>query len=162
MTVPIRTFLVLGVAVGLLGAGHVFVLQPGVAALPNAPAPKVAGATETATPAAPAVKPASTLVMNRAPVPLTPRSHETYFVSKQTDAAVQTASATTSPGQSPPQPDNATSTGDSQAKAAIELDGYKNVRALEKGPDGLWRGRAMRGGTEITVRVDAGGSVSAE
>jgi hypothetical protein len=57
--------------------------------------------------------------------------------------------------------DNA-KTGGTQAKAAIELDGYKNVRALEKGPDGIWRGRAMRGRTEITVRVDATGSVSAE
>jgi hypothetical protein len=53
-------------------------------------------------------------------------------------------------------------TGDSQARAAIELDGYKNVRGLQKGPDGMWRGRAMRGRTEITVRVDATGNVSAE
>ena len=44
----------------------------------------------------------------------------------------------------------------------IELDGYKHVRALEKGPDGVWRGRAMRGRTEIAIRVDATGSVSAD
>jgi hypothetical protein len=54
------------------------------------------------------------------------------------------------------------SRGDAQARAAIELDGYKNVRALTKGADGLWHGRAMRGRTEIAVRVDAGGNVSAE
>jgi len=51
---------------------------------------------------------------------------------------------------------------DSRAKQAIELDGYKNVRGLEKGPDGVWRGRAMRGRTEIAVRVDSSGNVSAE
>ena len=51
---------------------------------------------------------------------------------------------------------------DAQARKAIEFDGYKNVRALEKGPDGVWRGRAMRGRTEIAIRVDANGNVSAE
>jgi hypothetical protein len=48
------------------------------------------------------------------------------------------------------------------AKAAIEQDGYRNVRALAMGADGTWHGRAMRGSTEITVSVDANGSVSAD
>jgi hypothetical protein len=58
--------------------------------------------------------------------------------------------------------DNTADGDDGQARRAIEFDGYKNVRGLVKGPDGSWRGRAMRGRTEIAVRVDASGNVSAE
>jgi len=98
------------------------------------------------------------------------------------DSAIQTASATPdlivgrtttdgaknsgmaggdTDGGSPP-PQDANTGSDKNARAAIELDGYKNVRGLEKGADGMWRGRAMRGRTEIAVRVDASGSVSAD
>jgi hypothetical protein len=97
-----------------------------------------------------------------------PRTHRTYYVPKDTGTAadnVSTASAVVGSGVEgglAPPSDEMKSGGDAQAKAAIELDGYKNVRALTKGPDGLWHGRAMRGRTEIAVRVDAGGSVSAE
>ena len=48
------------------------------------------------------------------------------------------------------------------AKSAIEFDGYKSVKALTMGADGLWHGRAMRGATEIAVSVDAAGNVSAQ
>ncbi len=51
---------------------------------------------------------------------------------------------------------------DGDAKRAIEFDGYKNVHAVVKGGDGVWHARAMRGRTEIAVRVDASGTVSAE
>jgi len=179
--VPYRTFLVLGLAVGLLGAGYAFAPQPGGATAAVAPFPKTAPVTVAATPAAPTAKPASTLVANRAPVPLVTRTHKTYFTPTQAEASVQTASATagSSPsatdvstasltvgagldGGLPPAPAGANSADSAQAKAAVELDGYKNVRGLEKGPDGIWRGRAMRGRTEIAIRVDASGSVSAD
>jgi hypothetical protein len=48
------------------------------------------------------------------------------------------------------------------AKAIVEADGYKNVRSLVQAPDGTWRGRAMRGAVEITIIVDANGSVLAD
>jgi hypothetical protein len=48
------------------------------------------------------------------------------------------------------------------AKTAIEQDGYKGVKGLAKGDDGVWRGRALRGSTEIAISVDPGGNVSAE
>lgn len=168
MTVPYRTFIALGSAVALLGAGYIFAPQPGAAALPAAPVAKTALVAPAATPAAPTAKPPSTLVANRAPVPMAPRTHDTYFVPKETQASFQTASATPgvagvgTDGGLPPAPGDAKSRDSGQAKAAIELDGYKNVRALEKGPDGVWRGRAMRGRTEIAIRVDASGSVSAD
>lgn len=181
MTVPLRTFLVLGLAVGALGAGYVFAPRPGAATLPTAfVPPKVAPVANAATPAGPPAKPSSRLVVNRAPVPLAPPTHRTYYVPKEGEASVQTASATwgqatktdastggaagggSIDGGLPPAPGDGPSPDGRQAKAAIELDGYKNVRALEKGPDGIWRGRAMRGRTEIAIRVDASGSVSAE
>jgi hypothetical protein len=166
MTVPYRTFLALGLAAGLLGAGYVFAPLPGAAALPTAPVPKAAPVASAATPAAPTAKP-STLVANRAPVPMVTRTHDTYYAPKEAEASVQTASATTGlvgagTDGGLPLSDDMKSGGGAQAKAAIELDGYKNVRGLEKGPDGVWRGRAMRGRTEIAIRVDATGSVSAD
>lgn len=188
MTVPYRTFLALGAAVGLLGAGYVLAPQPKAAAL--ATAPKVAATTTEAAPvapvsapAAPTVNPVATLATNRAPTPLAPRKHSSYFTQTAPDGSLQTASATAGPlqpgatssdgstasaiaggntdGGLPPLSDDAKA-GMAQAKAAIELDGYKNVRIVDKAPDGTYRGRAMRGRTEIAVRVDASGSVSAE
>lgn len=45
------------------------------------------------------------------------------------------------------------------AKSAIERDGYRAVKVVSKSADGSWRGRAMRGRTEVGVTVDAEGNV---
>jgi hypothetical protein len=172
MTVPYRTFILLGVAVGLLGAGYVFAPRAGSATAAIVPkAPPVAA---QAAPASPVAKPLNTLVANRPPVPLTTRTHTTFFAPKE-EMPVQTASATTggllaasstagaaTDGGLPSVPGDAKSADSTQAKAAAEFDGYKNVRGLVQGPDGVWRGRAMRGRTEVAIRVDASGSVSAD
>jgi hypothetical protein len=47
------------------------------------------------------------------------------------------------------------------AKAAIEADGYKGVRALARGSDGVWKASAMRGQTEVLLSIGPTGSVSA-
>ena len=47
------------------------------------------------------------------------------------------------------------------AKAAIEADGYRQVKGLARGSDGQWRGRALRGSAEVAVTVDVRGNVSA-
>jgi hypothetical protein len=47
------------------------------------------------------------------------------------------------------------------AKAAIEADGYKAVRALSRGTDGVWKARALRGETEVQLSVSSAGDVSA-
>lgn len=177
MTVPLRTYLALGAAVGLLGGGYIFAPKPGAVTLPSTAA-QLAPAAEVASPAAPAVKLSSSVVPNRPPVPLVTRTHDKYYQSQQPGGSVQTASATAggtamddisrvsltvgSDGAALPQADAAKSADSSRAKAAVELDGYKNVRGLEKGPDGVWRGRAMRGRTEIAIRVDDSGNVSAD
>jgi hypothetical protein len=49
-----------------------------------------------------------------------------------------------------------------RAKAMIEADGYKRVRAVEKAPDGRWRGLALRGAEEVAVSVDDNGNVSTQ
>jgi hypothetical protein len=47
------------------------------------------------------------------------------------------------------------------AKAAIEGDGYKGIRALARGSDGVWRASALRGQIEVQLSVSPTGSVSA-
>lgn len=49
--------------------------------------------------------------------------------------------------------------GENAARAAIEADGYKNVRIVSKG-DGVWRAKALRGKTEVLLIVDSNGSVT--
>lgn len=175
--VPYRTIVFLGLAVGMLGAGYIFAPQPGVAALPTASMPEAAPVASSMTSAAPAVRATTTQVSNRPPVPFVTRTPDKYYVAKDTDASIQAASGAgpdgdvsmvsltvggATDGGQPPGPGDARSGNSSSAKAAVERDGYKNVHALEKGPDGLWRGRAMRGSTEIAIRVDDSGNVSAE
>lgn len=48
------------------------------------------------------------------------------------------------------------------ATKAIEADGYKRVRVLERRADGKWRALAMRGNVEIALSVDDSGNVSSE
>jgi hypothetical protein len=157
--VPFRTFASFGLALGMLGVGYLFAPAPGAQPMP-APAAKA-----DPPPAPP--KPESTLQANRPPVPLLTPQRTTYYTPppdkpEKTDRADKTERPATEMALKTDVPtDNPTGDG-AQAKRAIEFDGYKNVRALVKGPDGIWRGRAMRGRTEIAVKVDATGNVSAE
>lgn len=48
------------------------------------------------------------------------------------------------------------------AKVAIEADGYKRVRIVDKGANGTWRAKAYRGDTEVVVMVDGAGRVLTE
>jgi len=48
-----------------------------------------------------------------------------------------------------------------QARARIEKDGYTNVTGLTKDDKGVWRGKAMRGGKQISVSLDFQGNVTA-
>lgn len=52
--------------------------------------------------------------------------------------------------------------GENAARAAIEADGYKSVKVLRKGANGVWHASALRGKTTVMLRVDGSGSVSAE
>lgn len=50
--------------------------------------------------------------------------------------------------------------GESAARAAILADGYKAVQVLNKGANGVWRAKAMRGTTDVLLAVDSSGSVT--
>lgn len=48
------------------------------------------------------------------------------------------------------------------ARSAIEADGYRSVKNIVPGPGGTWQARALRGTTEVVLRVDQEGRVSAD
>ena len=47
-----------------------------------------------------------------------------------------------------------------QAKSKIEDAGYSNVTELKKDDDGVWRGKASKGGSATAVSVDFQGNVN--
>ena len=47
-----------------------------------------------------------------------------------------------------------------QAKSKIEEAGYTNVTALQKDDNGVWRGKASKGGASSDVSVDFQGNVN--
>ena len=47
-----------------------------------------------------------------------------------------------------------------QAKSKIEDGGYSNVTELKKDDDGVWRGKASKGGSATAVSVDFQGNVN--
>jgi hypothetical protein len=162
MKIPFRTFALFSVAFGMLAAGYLIGPAPGA---PSSPRPQEAKAVPNSAPVSSAAKPTlSTVVANRPPVPLVPQQRTSYFTPAEpspersgdkpaadADQAQTQALATDQPAGD-----------DGQARRAIEFDGYKNVHAIVKGADGVWHARAMRGRTEVAVRVDGSGNVSAE
>jgi hypothetical protein len=48
---------------------------------------------------------------------------------------------------------------EAQAKSRIEGRGFTNVTGLAKDKDGIWRGKAMKGGTSHDVALDFQGNV---
>lgn len=49
---------------------------------------------------------------------------------------------------------------ESQAKSRIAGAGYTNVSALKKDDNGVWRGKASKGGTTANVSVDFEGNIN--
>ena len=48
-----------------------------------------------------------------------------------------------------------------EAKSAIEKAGYNNVSELKKDDNGVWRGKASKGGSSTSVSLDFQGNVIA-
>ena len=46
-----------------------------------------------------------------------------------------------------------------QAKSRIEDSGFQNVTGLKKNDDGVWSGKAMKDGKQVTVQLDYQGDV---
>jgi hypothetical protein len=50
---------------------------------------------------------------------------------------------------------------EAQAKSHIEAAGYSGVSGLTKDKDGVWRGKASKAGTSMSVSIDFQGNVIA-
>jgi hypothetical protein len=60
----------------------------------------------------------------------------------------------------PPQPASGNAPGSENAVRLILADGYKSPQGVTRGPDGRWRGQALRGTTLVDVSVDGRGNVT--
>ena len=97
------------------------------------------------------------LVTRQAPVPMVLSRRPSAFVpASGQEPASDTAPDTTIAATA------VHSLAENYARAAIEADGYKNVRVVSKTTDGTWRARALRGTTEVSLIVDARGNVIGE
>ena len=47
-----------------------------------------------------------------------------------------------------------------QARGAIEKAGYTNVGPLSQNANGVWQGKASKGGAEVTVAIDYTGAIT--
>ena len=65
---------------------------------------------------------------------------------------------------SPPNPGapvaGANSFTESQAKSRLETNGFSSVSGLQKDANGVWRGKANKGGQAVNVSVDFQGNVT--
>lgn len=49
-----------------------------------------------------------------------------------------------------------------QARSRIEAAGFQNVTGLRKDDQGIWRGRATRGGQQVNVGLDYRGNIATQ
>ncbi|HYI06477.1 MAG TPA: hypothetical protein VD858_16410 [Reyranella sp.] len=95
---------------------------------------------------------APSLDATRPPVPVVFLQRRSFVPANEAGSTLSPSAANTA------LPGNMT---EAAAKAAIEADGYKAVRALARGSDGVWKASALRGQTEVLLSVGPTGSVSA-
>lgn len=100
-------------------------------------------------------QPKASVEPQQAPVPLLLKPRQATNT-PTTDKSGASAGGDSGTVESSPGPDAA---GENAARAAVEADGYKNVRIVSKG-DGVWRAKALRGKTEVLLIVDSNGSVT--
>jgi hypothetical protein len=175
-------------AAGVASANLLTTSSPGVAS-PRLRAQPASDATRTMTPPgadktgagpAPAAPVAHSIAAKRAPAPTVSASAVRKASIEARQAPVPFHLKPRPPVNLPPVADQATETNaagktdetssdpagdaasENAARAAIEADGYKGVKVLRKGTDGVWHASALRGSTTVMLTVDAGGSVSAD
>ncbi len=148
---------VLASAVLLAAVAAAHVIAPLPDAAPFQASAKAVSASDSALPVP---KPVGDMPVSKrpvearqAPVPLQMRERPPAVLS-QTVEAVAVAMPTAA-GPSDMQ-------GGNFARSAIEADGYKSVKNIVAGPGGTWQARALRGKTEVVLRVDQEGRVSAD
>ena len=112
---------------------------------------------QTATPnrTTPGATPPATTTLTPAPTPSTTTGAQRSDTT--TPAAVSTTSAPSRTTQAPVAGANSFTEG--QARARIEEKGFGNVTDLKKDDKGVWRGKAMKGGTSVAVALDYQGNI---
>jgi hypothetical protein len=144
---------------GILAGGYIIVAATTATATVSDRHNKQPTVSEAANPGS---APAPTLATQtrfssaKPPVPLLTSRHATYWAENPEPPTTATMEGAVM------EPAGKRLTSDATAKAAIEIDGYKNVRSLVQAQDGAWHGFAMRGAVEIAISVDANGRVLAE
>ena len=100
----------------------------------------------------------------QAPVPyqMKPRPPVNLPPVADKDKDKATEGKTPKSGDRPEEASSGDMAGENAARAAIEADGYKGVKVLRKGANGVWHASALRGKTTVMLTVDASGSVSAD
>lgn len=132
-----------------------------IAPLPDAaPFQASAKAVSASHAALPAPKPVADMPVSKlpgesrhAPVPLQMRERPPAVLTQTVETAVAAMPANPAPSDVE---------GGTFAKSAIEADGYRSVKNIVAGPGGTWQARALRGTTEVVLRVDQDGRVSAD
>jgi hypothetical protein len=123
-----------------------------------APAPAAPSATKSAP--APTVQKAS-VEPRQAPVPFQLKPRPPVNLPPVADKATE-AKASGKPDETSSNPAAGDAAGEKAVRAAIEADGYKGVKVLRKGVNGVWHASALRGKTTVMLTVDASGSVTAD
>jgi hypothetical protein len=151
-----RSFLIIAVVMTVAGVASAFALGPQEPAARDLSMPVVAKQPDAISvapaPVPPPVVKKASFEARRAPVPLLmkprPTIEQPIF---DADAVGPEVPAKIGGGS-----------GESAVKAAIEADGYKRAKVVRQGDNGIWYAKAMRGTTEVSLTVDAGGRVSLE
>lgn len=154
-----RSFLIFAVAMTVAGVASAFALGPQEPAARDLSMPVVAkqpaAISVAPAPVPPPVVKKASFEARRAPVPLLmkprPTIEQPIF---DADAVGPEVPAKIGGGGG--------GSGESAVKAAIEADGYKRAKVVRQGDNGIWYAKAMRGTTEVSLTVDAGGRVSLE
>jgi hypothetical protein len=104
---------------------------------------------------APVVASKAAFKIRHAPVPILMKPRPPVEL-----APVQEAAAVGPP--SSPSPPVSVATDGAAARAAVERDGYRGVKVLRKGDNGVWYAQGMRGSTQVLLVVDAQGNVTSQ
>jgi hypothetical protein len=147
-----RNVMALAATVLAAGVASAFALAP--SGQSTHVAPQVAAAAPNPVPAAVPASGKPALEVRHAPVPLLLKPRPTIDVPAAEAAAAAQAQ--------PEAPKAADDTGGAVAKAAVEADGYKGVKVLRKGDNGLWYAEGLRGSTKVQLMVDAQGNVTSQ
>ena len=141
--------------------------RPVTTAIPEKSAPAPAPAAPIAAPAARKGTPAPTVQKasvetRQAPVPFQLKPRPPVNLPPVADKDKATEAKASSPSADKPGETSSDPAGENAARAAIEADGYKGVKVLRKGANGVWHASALRGKTTVMLTVDGNGSVSAD